>query len=403
MRPAGTVERDRAIASVVHVITRLEWGGAQENTLHTVSELDSARYERYLLSGRGGVLDPAAERIPGCRFRHVDSLVREIRPLRDLQSLASLTALLREEKRRIRGTPLIVHTHSSKAGILGRAAARAAGADIIIHSLHGFGFHDEQPPAVRKFFVGLERLSSRWTDMFIAVSEENIRLGVQEGIFDRDRCRLIRSGFDTGRFTSGSREKGRRLLDIPGDAPVVGTVAVFKPQKAPHDFVEVARRVATAVPNAWFVMVGDGELRPEVERALGNASLENRFRLTGWRREVPDLLRAFDVFLLTSRWEGLPKVVPQALISGIPVVATAVDGTREIVDDGKDGFLCRPGDVGTMAARVLSVLAGTSRLDPSYKRDRLLLEFDQSEMVRAQERLYEELLARKGFPCLPSF
>ena len=402
MKPAGSGEGARPIASVVHIITLLEWGGAQENTLYTVGELDPARYERSLLSGRGGMLDSAAEKIAGCRFRRVDSLVREIRPLRDLRALASLTVLLREEKRRIRGVPLIVHTHSSKAGILGRAAARAAGADVIIHSLHGFGFHDGQPPAVTKFFVGLERLSSRWTDMFVAVSEENIRLGVREKIFPRDRCRLIRSGFDTGRFTSGSREEGRRLLDIPGDVPVVGTVAVFKPQKAPHDFVEVARRVAAEVPNAWFVMVGDGELRPEVERALAKASLDVRFRMTGWRREIPDLLRAFDVFLLTSRWEGLPKVVPQALISGVPVVATAVDGTREIVDDGKDGFLCPPGDVEGLATRVLSVLAGASRLDPSYKRDRLLEEFDQAEMVRAQERLYEELLARKGFSCPPS-
>ncbi|MDH3237414.1 MAG: glycosyltransferase family 4 protein [Deltaproteobacteria bacterium] len=399
MTRPGSERRGRPFASVVHIITLLEWGGAQENTLYTVTELDSKRYERVLLSGRGGMLDTVAETIPGCRFRPVNSLVREIRPLSDLRAFASLTAMLREEKRRADGAPLVVHTHSSKAGILGRAAARAAGADVVIHSLHGFGFHDGQPSMARKFFVGLERAASRWTDMFVAVSEENIRLGVKEGIFNRDRCRLIRSGFDTGRFTSGSREEGRRLLAFPGDAPVVGTVAVFKHQKAPLDFVEVARRVAREVPNARFVMVGDGELRPEVERALANASLSDRFLLMGWRGEIPDLLRAFDVFLLTSRWEGLPKVVPQALISGVPVVATAVDGTREIVDDGKDGFLCPPGDVEGLAGRVVSILTGASRLDPSYKRDRLLAEFHQTEMVRAQERLYEELLSRKGFPC----
>jgi glycosyltransferase involved in cell wall biosynthesis len=399
MTRIGREQGCRPIASVVHIITLLEWGGAQENTLYTVRELDPARFERVLLSGSGGMLDPDAERIPGCRFRRVNSLVREIRPLSDIRALASLTATLREEKRRADGAPLVVHTHSSKAGILGRGAARAAGADIVIHSLHGFGFHDGQPPAVRKFFVGLERAASRWTDMFVAVSEENIRLGVKEGIFTRDRCRLIRSGFDTGRFASGSREEGRRLLRLPGDVPVVGTVAVFKHQKAPLDFVEVARRVAKEVPNARFVMVGDGELRPEVEHALANASLIDRFCLMGWRGEIPDILRAFDVFLLTSRWEGLPKVVPQALISGVPVVATAVDGTREIVDDGKDGFLCFPGDVEDMADRVVSVINGASRLDPSYKRERLLAEFNQAEMVRAQERLYEELLSRKGFPC----
>ncbi len=391
----------RPFASVVHIITLLEWGGAQENTLHTVGELDPGKYEKVLLSGRGGMLDAAAEQIRACRFHRVDSLVREIRPLSDIRAFASLTSALRREKGRIRGGPLIVHTHSSKAGILGRAAARAAGADVVIHSLHGFGFHDGQPPAVRTLFVRLERAASRWTDMFVAVSEENIRLGVREKILTRDRCRLIRSGFDTSRFTSGSRETGRRLLGLPGDVPVVGTIAVFKPQKAPRDFVEVARRVAAKRSDARFVMVGDGALRPEVERVLERTDLSSRFRMTGWREEIPDLLKAFDVFLLTSRWEGLPKVVPQALISGVPVVATAVDGTREIVDDGKDGFLCPPGDVEAMADRVVALLSGAARLDPSYKRDRLLAEFDQAEMVRAQERLYEELLARKGFSCPP--
>ena len=399
MTSPGIAQTGRPVAFVVHIITLLEWGGAQENTLYTVGELRPERFERILLSGRGGMLDSRAETIPGLRFRRVASLVREIRPLSDIRALASLTSMLREEKRRADGIPLVVHTHSSKAGILGRAAAWAAGADVVIHSLHGFGFHDEQPAAARKFFVGLERAAARWTDMFVAVSEENIRVGIREGIFTRDRCRLIRSGFDTGRFASGSREEGRRLLAFPGHAPVVGTVAVFKRQKAPLDFVEVARRVARKVADVRFVMVGDGELRAEVERALAKASLTDQFRLLGWRGEVPDLLRAFDVFLLTSRWEGLPKVVPQALISGVPVVATAVDGTREIVDDGRDGFLCPPGDVETMADRVVSVLTGASRLDPSYKRGRLLGEFHQAEMVRAQESLYEELLSRKGFPC----
>ena len=388
----------RKRARVVHAITLLEWGGAQENTLATVRGLSPERFDRVLVSGRGGVLDAAAASISGVRFRQVDSLVREIRPADDFRAFQALSSVFREEKRMAAGDPLVVHTHSSKAGILGRAAARRAGADLIIHSIHGFGFHDGQAGPVRRSLIGLERMAARWTDAFVAVSEENIRLGVREGIFSADRCRLIRSGFETERFLRGSREAGRRLLGIPPDVPVIGTVAVFKPQKAPLDFVEVARRVATQVPEARFVMVGEGELRPEVERAVEAASLGGRFFFPGWRAEVPDLLRAFDLFLLTSRWEGLPKVVPQALIAGVPVVATAVDGTREIVDDGVDGFLCRPGDVSGMAARVVEVLSGSSGIAPGFKRDRLLREFCQEAMVRAQEALYAELLARKGVP-----
>jgi glycosyltransferase involved in cell wall biosynthesis len=383
----------------VHVITLLEWGGAQENTLATVGGLSPERFDRVLVAGRGGMLDDAAERIPGCRFRTVPSLVREVRPGSDARALRELASILREEKRLSGGAPLVVHTHSSKAGILGRAAARRAGADVIVHSIHGFGFHDGQSAPVRRLFIGLERAAARWTDAFVAVSEENIRLGVRERIFSADRCRLIRSGFETQRFLRGSREAGRRLLGVPDGAPVVGTVAVFKPQKAPMDFVEAARRVAAEHPEARFAMVGDGELRPAAERAAEEAALSGRFRFLGWRSEVPDLLRAFDVFLLTSRWEGLPKVVPQALLSGVPVVATAVDGTREIVDHGRDGFLCPPGDVADLARRVSQLLSGSAKLDPAFKRERILREFDIGAMVRAQEELYADLLAGKGHPA----
>lgn len=383
-------------ALVIHVITRLEWGGAQENTLKTVAGLDPERFERLLAAGRGGRLDPEAARIPGCRFVPIGPLVREIRPLCDMKAFLALAAVFRRARREAGGLPVIVHTHSSKAGILGRAAARAAGVDAVVHSVHGFGFHEGQSFLRRGLFVALERLASRWTDVFIAVSEENVRLGTREGIFTPARCRLIRSGFDTSRFLSGSRERGRRLMGVPEGVPVVGTIAVFKPQKAPQDFVEAARRTAARVPGVHFAMVGDGDLRPAAEQAVAAAGLSGVFRFLGWREEVPDLLKAFDVFLLTSRWEGLPKVVPQALIAGVPVVATAVDGTREIVSDGIDGFLVTPGDTEGMARRVADLLSGRAKVDPSFKRDRLLGEFCGDAMVRRQENLYAELLAAKG-------
>lgn len=387
-----------ARARVVHVITMLEWGGAQENTLYTVEHLDSTRYDRVLVAGKGGMLDERAGRIPGLRILLMDDLVREVLPARDARAFLALRAFLREEKRASGGDPLIVHTHSSKAGILGRAAARAARADAVVHSIHGFGFHDGQSRPMHALYVGLERMASRWTDVFVAVAEENILTGETTGILARDRCRLIRSGFDTSRFLAGSRGAGRKILGIPESVPVVGTVAAFKPQKAPLDFVETSRRVAVEIPDSRFVMVGDGELRREAERVVAAAGLSDRFSFPGWRPEIPDMMAAFDVFLLTSRWEGLPKVVPQALIAGCPVVAAAVDGTREIVDHGVDGLLAAPGDVGAFARGVSDILSGRIRLNAGRKRERLVREFDQVEMVRAQERIYAELLAGKGFP-----
>ena len=326
--------------------------------MHTVESLDPGRFDRVLVSGRGGMLDGRASAIPSISVSFVDDLVREVLPWRDAKAFLALKALFRAEKRKAPGNPLIVHTHSSKAGILGRAAAKAAGADLVIHSIHGFGFHDGQLSPVRASYVAAERLASRWTDAFVAVSEENIRTGEKAGIFRRERCRLIRSGFDTGRFLRGSGKEGRRILGIMEGEKVVGTVAVFKPQKAPLDFVETARLVAKEVPGVRFVMVGDGELRPEAERAVAAAGLSGRFTFPGWRGEMPDILCAFDVFLLTSRWEGLPKVVPQAMIAGVPLVATAVDGTKEIVDHGVDGVLAPPGDVPSLARGVIGILSG---------------------------------------------
>ena len=396
---SGTANRGgTGHARVVHVITMLEWGGAQENTLYSVEHLDPGRYDRVLVAGKGGMLDGRAHRIADLRVILLDDLVREVRPACDAKAWVALRSILREEKRAAGGDPLVVHTHSSKAGILGRAAARAAGADAVVHSIHGFGFHDGQSKPARTLFVGLERMASRWTDAFVAVSEENIRTGERAGIFSRERCHLIRSGFDTAKFLAGTRESGRKILGIPEGVPVVGTVAVFKPQKAPLDFVETARRVSAEIPGTRFVMVGDGELQIATERAVGRAGLSDRFSFLGWSSEVPDLMAAFDVFLLTSRWEGLPKVVPQALIAGCPVVATAVDGTREIVDPGVDGVLAAPGDVGALARGVADILSGRLRLDAARKRVRLLREFDQDEMVRAQDRLYAGILAGKGFP-----
>jgi len=373
---------------VVHIVTQLELGGAQQNTLFTVSHLDPARYQPVLITGQPGLLDEEARALPGVEFYQVGSLVRPIRPWADLRALWSLTARLRRLK------PAIVHTHSSKAGILGRWAARLAGIPIIIHSIHGYGFTPYQPPLIRQLLIGLERVTGRFTTRFFAVSEANRRLGIDLGLFSEDQCTVVRSGVDLQalRRTRVDLVAKRRELGLEPGCPIIGMIAPLKPQKAPLDYVRMAALVRERRPDARFLLVGDGVLRTAVESEVGRLGLTGRVHLTGWRRDIPEILRCLDLCVLTSLWEGLPRVYLEALASGVPVVGTRVDGAAEVIHDGVNGYLVEPGDIEGLAERVLSLLAHPDTAARMGAQGQSLTEeFDIREMVRRQEREYERL------------
>ncbi len=379
--------------TVAHVITKLELGGAQQNTLFTVSHLDPARYRCILVTGETGVLDVEARALAGVEFHQVPSLVRPVSPSRDLRATIALLKLF------LRLKPTIVHTHSSKAGILGRWAARLARVPIIIHSIHGFGFHVHQPALKRLAFVAAERSVAPLTTRFFAVSEANRRRGIELGLFEADRCVVIRSGIDVeaARRRSVDRAAKKRELGLDPEQPVVGMVAPLKPQKAPLDFVDLAALVHHARPETGFLLVGDGELRRDVEMAIVQRGLTGVVRLAGWRRDVAEIMPCLTVFALTSRWEGLPRVYLEALAAGVPVVGTRVDGAAEVVRDGHNGFLVEPGDLPAMAERVLALLAAPELVRDLGRHGRALpAEFDIHDMVRQQEREYERLLAVEG-------
>ncbi len=379
---------------VVHVITLLELGGAQQNTLHTVAHLDRARFQPYLLCGPGGILDPEARQLNDVPVFFIPDLVREIRPHRDLGALQQLRRRIRHIRRRHPHHPAIVHTHSSKAGILGRWAARLEGVPRVVHTFHGFGFHPQQRPWVRWAFQTAERLTGRITDRFIVVSRQNMKTAARLGIAGESRMVLIRSGIAIEAFQDApeGRWTARRSLGLEADDPVVLMVACLKPQKAPVDYVAVAHRVSEVWPQCRFLLAGDGILRPRVEEAARALGLKDRFRLLGWRRDIPQLLHASDLLVLTSRWEGLPRVLPQAMAAGLPAVVTRVDGSPEAIADGVNGFVREPGDIEGMAQAVLTLLR-----DPDLRRRmgtegrRRVGEFDIHEMVRRQEELYQQL------------
>jgi len=381
---------------VVHIITKLELGGAQENTLFTVAHLDRSRFEPFLISGNEGILAEEAQRIGGVKTYLLPDLVREISLLHDTRAFTETVRTLKEIRSSgDKNARLIVHTHSSKAGIIGRWAAKTAGAEEIIHTYHGFGFNDYQPWLVKWFYILLEWLTSRITTRFICVSEANREKGIALGLFREDQTALIRSGIDLERFASPqkSREETRKELGIPLDTPLATMIACFKPQKAPLDFVRVAGLVKKEMPHVRFLMVGDGILRNEIEQARRECGVEQELILPGWRRDIPEILNATDCLVLTSLWEGLPRVFPQAMCLGLPVVATRVDGATDVISDNVNGFLLPPRDCEGMAQKVLYLLKNPDRAKEMGERGRAQVkEFDSHTMVKQQEELYFSLV-----------
>lgn len=376
---------------VVHIITKLELGGAQENTLYTCRHLDRSRFEVMLWHGPDGMLDDEAASIADAEVSSIPTLVREVRPHLDAACTRDFIARLR----RFAGRQVIVHTHSSKAGIIGRAAARLAGAGPVVHTIHGFSFHEGQAPMLRAGYVNAERAAARYTDAFIGVSRSNLAEARARGIItSRHEVELIRSGFDLDAFAAAAKANGpplRRELGLGDDDEVIVSIANMKPQKDPHTLVEAMRQLVLRRKKVVLLYAGDGVLRSEIEVAISKAGLTDRFRLLGWRRDVPALMGAADVVVLSSIFEGLPRVSVQALAARRPFVGTRVDGTPEIIRDGRNGFLVEPRDP-TGLANALDRALDERPVDPD---DIARIQpWQAEEMVRAQERLYMRLIAR---------
>jgi len=376
---------------VIHIITMLEMGGAQGNTLFTVANLDRCKFDVGLIAGPGGILDQDAKAIPDLNLTFVPALIRQVQPVKDLLALIALTKILKKER------PDIVHTHSSKAGILGRLAARAAGVPRIIHSIHGFGFNPYQKFFVRWLYIFLERWMARFTTVLVAVAEENIRAGVRLGIGNEKVYALIRSGVNIPKIRQAldATEPAtlKQQLNLPADSKIVLSVGPFKYQKDPVAFVDCAHQVSKRYPNVKFLWSGDGELRLDVEKRIRELQLENVVKLLGWRKDIPALLKLCDVFILTSLWEGLPRAGVEALIAGKPVVAFAVDGVPEIVKDGKNGFVLAPGSHDEFANRVSRLLESQELYDKLADEAARTIDssFDINVMVKQQEQLYEQI------------
>ncbi|MBI3180430.1 MAG: glycosyltransferase [Deltaproteobacteria bacterium] len=385
---------------LAHVITQLDWGGAQLATLYQIEHVTFPHGRRFLLHGPGGSLPRGARQLKGVESVVVGSLRREIHPLNDARALAELTRVLRRLRREHKGRWL-VHTHSSKAGILGRAAARLSGVDCVVHTIHGFGHQPQQGPLLHGALLNAERAVARITHAFTADSAANIAQARRQGIIRDQPARVVRCGIDVARHATPrrARDQTRRLLGIGLDAQVVVTFAALKPQKDPESRLRVAAQVVREQPAAVFLGAGDGELGPRVEELRKELALEAHVQLLGWRDDAAELLHAADLLLLTSLWEGLPQAFPQAMAARLPIVATAVDGAPEAIEHGASGFLCPPGDVHALARSVIDLLRDGELRQRMGERGRARVhEFAQEAMVEHLDALYVEL-AQHGGTC----
>lgn len=382
-----------APAKVVHLVTRLDFGGAQQNTLHTVRHLDRTLFEPVLVCGPGGLLDDEVKSDASIRTVFVESLRRDISPFYDLLALFELANILLAEK------PAVLHTHSSKAGILGRLAAALAGVPVVVHTYHGFGFHERQPAPVKRLYVFLERLCARFTDALVFVSTANVAYAAEHGIVRPRDAVLIRSGVKLdGLPAPVDAAKLKMSAGVGMHKLLVVSVGNLKPQKNAGDFVEAAARVLAEEPEARFVFLGDGPQRRALEARVFALGLEGKVLFLGWRRDAAQWLAAADVFVMTSLWEGLPRALVEALKSGLPAVCYATDGVVDVLKDGENGFLVEPGNHRALGTRVLALLRDEPlrlRLGAAARAS-IGPEFDIDGMVRSQEALYGRLLARRA-------
>ena len=380
---------------IAHIITRLIIGGAQENTLLTVDDLHHHYHDDVtLITGpaegpEGDLFDRARER--SLQVELMPELVRAIRPATDLEAYRKLRAAFRRLK------PDVVHTHSSKAGILGRAAAWAERVPAIVHTIHGMPFGNFESLPRNALYKALERWAARRCHAIVSVCDAMTSQALAAGVGRPEQFSTVYSGMDADAFLNPARprEAVRRELGLADDEVAFATVARLFELKGHDDIIAAAPAVLKTNPKVRFVWIGDGILRERLLAELERLGIRDDFILTGLvpPGRIPELLSAVDAVIHTSLREGLARVLPQALLVGRPVISYDVDGAREVVLP-ETGVLLAPRDVEGLSAAVLRLAS-----DPVLReklgqegRRRFADQFRHETMTRELRSLYERLL-----------
>jgi len=382
---------------ILRIIARLNIGGPAIHTILLTAGLNNERFESLLVTGvegrrEGNMLDLAAAE--GVEPIIIRELRRNVDPKDALIALLKLYRLIRRER------PQIVHTHTATAGLLGRLAAKLAGVPIILHTFHGHVLHGYFSPLRSKALVWMERLLACFTDRIVTVSEGQRRELAGYGIAPLEKIAVVPLGFELEALLACGSRRGelRRQLGLSDADKLIGIIARLVPIKNHHLFLQTAKLVAEAIPQARFLVVGDGELREELEAYARDLGLNRRVLFTGWQRDLPCLYADMDVVALTSINEGTPVSIIEAMAAGVPVAATAVGGVPEVIADGETGYLVKAGDAEGLAEAITELLRNPAKAKEMGQKGRKAVypKFAAQTLIANVEQLYSGLLRHRG-------
>jgi len=385
----------------IHIITRLDKGGSAENTLLTVMGLDREIYDVVLVHGLSIESNMAEDEFravekslmdvekEGVRVITIPSLVRRIHLFYDLRAFFALIKILRNER------PDIVHTHTSKAGILGRWAAFFVRVPVIIHTPHGHVFWGYFGKLKTRIFILLEKISALVTDRLVMLTEQEKIDHLHFHIAPENKFSVVHSGINLDEFSNTSVDPAamKRRLGIPEDNLIVGTVGRLTSIKGHRYLIEAARKIAGSRPDTTFVILGDGELLDELKNMVTRSDIEENIKFLGWRSDVAEVMSTFDIFALPSLNEGMGRVLVEAMALGRPIVASNIGGIPDLVVDCENGYLVSVGDVESLAARIRKLLD-----DPEKREEmgecgkKIAIDYSANAMVQKIDRVYRKLV-----------
>ena len=399
---SDTLERIK----VLHIITRFDKGGSAQNTYLTLLGLKKGNFKSSLISGlsfesemkqeeiKANIKDIQRLKSENIKFIKCPSLVRRINILKDLKAFFDIWRIIKKNG------PLIVHTHTSKAGLLGRLAAKLAGIPIIIHTPHGHVFFGYFRPFKTKVFIILEKLAARITDKIVALTNKERDDYILFKIADEEKFAVINSGVELNKFKELPFNENRNFkkeLGIPENSLTIGTVGRLEPVKGHEFLVKAAKHIIPKYPDSIFIFTGDGYLKQNLEKKAFDLGIKENIIFLGWRDDVPKIISIFDIFVLPSLNEGMGRVLVEAMALGKPIVASGIGGIPDLVAHGKNGFLIPPKNPKELA-KYIQVL-----LEDKDKRKKMGLagkemasNFSEEKMVERIDNLYKKLLNQKN-------